>query len=84
MPRRKFITPFYLNVTDDDEKTFSVEGPMSDDTPWVNAVRRAQDAGREVRCHTGADNLEDNVTDLAGRSYRQVPPGSILHPHRKI
>lgn len=41
--------PFILIVTDRDEKTFSVEGPMADDNPWSDAVVDAQKSGRQVK-----------------------------------
>jgi hypothetical protein len=30
--------PFYLIVTDHDRRVFAVEGPMTDDQPWIKAV----------------------------------------------
>ncbi len=35
---------------DDDRKEFSVEGPMTNDTTWNEAVCRAQEQRRHVRC----------------------------------
>ena len=42
--------PFFLVLRDDGANTFSVEGPMIDDSPWVSQVVTAQRAGRKVRC----------------------------------
>ena len=42
--------PFFLVLMDETAKTFSVEGPMMDDRPWVSQVVTAQRAGRKVRC----------------------------------
>jgi hypothetical protein len=42
--------PFFLILRDDSAGTFSVEGPMTDDRPWVSQVVTAQRAGRKVRC----------------------------------
>ena len=67
-----------LVVVDTDHKKYSVEGPMRDDTPWISAVRRAQEEGRQVKCFdvpTGYD-----LGDQLGREMEKVPPGSIVHP----
>jgi hypothetical protein len=41
--------PFFLIVADHDQGFFSVEGPMTDDGPWKNAVRHAHDQhGRQI------------------------------------
>ena len=42
--------PFFLVLRDDSANTFSVEGPMIDDRPWVSQIVTAQRAGRKVRC----------------------------------
>lgn len=44
------VNPFLLVVVDHDKKTYSVHGPMKDDTAWNEAVCAAQDAGRYVQC----------------------------------
>jgi hypothetical protein len=71
---------FYLIVTDRDNGTFSVEGPMTDDRLWNHAVVVAQKAGRQIRCATASGfSAED-----AGRNWRQrfsgkrVLPGEIV------
>ena len=48
------VAPFLLVVKDEDEKVFSVEGPMQDDRAWMERIVAAQDAGRAVRCFTAA------------------------------
>jgi hypothetical protein len=52
--------PFFLILMDDNARTFSVEGPMTDDRPWISQVVTAQRAGRKVRCvvATGATREE--------------------------
>jgi hypothetical protein len=40
--------PFYLIVADHDRGFFSVEGPMTDNASWNQAVVRAQERGRRV------------------------------------
>ena len=38
MARDIYAEPFYLIITDKDNGTFSVEGPMTDDKQWNHAV----------------------------------------------
>jgi hypothetical protein len=75
---------FLLVVTDRDQETFTIEGPMIDDTVWVNAVYEAQHKGRNVNCHTPGPG---SVEEVAARMrmdfpYRYVPAGSIVQPNR--
>ena len=73
--------PFYLIITDKDNGTFSVEGPMTDDRLWNHAVVVAQKAGRQVRC-SPANGLSagDTARDWLQRySGKQVLPGEIVH-----
>ena len=73
--------PFYLIITDRDNGTFSVEGPMIDDRPWNHAVVVAKKAGRQVRCATeGGFSVEDAARNWLQRySGKQVLPGEIVH-----
>jgi hypothetical protein len=49
---------FWFVAFDDDNHTFGIEGPMTDDQPWNAAVRRLQKAGRKIRCTTpGPDSI---------------------------
>jgi hypothetical protein len=81
MPRSRLIAPFFLVVADWDICVFTVEGPMIDDTPWNEAVVRAQEARRHVNCCNPGGTRDEAV-----RAYRQayglrlVEPGSIIHP----
>ncbi len=43
-------TPFYLIVADQDRGFFSVEGPMTDDRPWIAAARYARNNQRRIVC----------------------------------
>ncbi|ELV8552504.1 hypothetical protein QNE49_000114 [Vibrio fluvialis] len=43
---------FFVIVKDLDKGTFSVEGPMTDDTKIINQVCEIQDSGRRVFCET--------------------------------
>jgi hypothetical protein len=77
-------TPFFLIVADHDRGFFCVEGPMTDDRPWKNAVRHAHDQlGRRIVCgpaHPDRNALAvefQRTEKLAG-----VPPGSIVRPRQ--
>jgi hypothetical protein len=62
MPRQRRIDPFFLVLKDEDRDLFTVVGPMTDDTPWINRVCQAQDQGRQVRCFTpGASQTREQV-----------------------
>jgi hypothetical protein len=72
--------PFFLIVTDKDNETFSVEGPMIDDRQWNHAVVLAQKSGRRIRCSpANVASAEDAARDwLQQYSGTQVPPGEIV------
>ena len=71
---------FLLVVTDRDKNIFTVEGPMSDDTRWIEAVCAAQDAGRRVNCHTPGEDLDvDRVIFHFSKQFPE-PRGSIVRP----
>ena len=72
---------FFLIVADYDRGRFSVEGPMTDDAQWQNAVREVRNHQRHVVCGpTGPDR------DVLATNFRHahnlagVPPGSIVRP----
>lgn len=73
--------PFYLIVSDNDNESFSVEGPMIDDRQWNHAVVAAQRTGRRVRCSTvSGPSAEDAARDWGQRhSGKRVPAGEIVH-----
>ena len=77
------MKPFLLVVTDRDRNEFTVEGPMIDDRPWIDAVVVAQNAGREVNCHTpGAGTKEDIAQQVkTSLGLQLVCPGSIVTPN---
>ena len=81
MPREPYVELFYLIVTDKDNGTFSVEGPMTDDRLWNHAVVIAQKSGRRVSCSTASGfSAEDTARDWLQRySGKQVLPGEIVH-----
>jgi hypothetical protein len=78
MPRQQ---PFYLIITDGDNGTFSVEGPMTDDRLWNRTVVTAQKSGRKVRCSEARElSAEDAARNWLQRySGKQVQPGEIVH-----
>jgi hypothetical protein len=81
MARDICAEPFYLIITDKDNGTFSVEGPMTDDRQWNHAVVVAQKSGRQVRCATASGySAEDTARNWLQRySGIRVMPGEIVH-----
>jgi hypothetical protein len=72
--------PFFLILRDDNAGTFSVEGPMIDDRPWISQIVTAQRAGRKVRCvtATGATREECIKSWLASNPrMKLVEPGML-------
>lgn len=59
---------------------------MQDDTGWTNAICAAQDADRQVNCHTPEGDARANVevaAEVYSESYpemRRVEAGSIVNP----
>ena len=49
---RRIAREFWLVVVDDEQKAFTIEGPMIDDTLWNEAVVSTQQDGRSVRCYS--------------------------------
>ena len=73
--------PFYLIIIDEDNRTFSVEGPMTDDRLWNHSIVVAQKSGRQVSCSTASGfSAEDAARNWLQRySGRQVLPSEIIH-----
>jgi hypothetical protein len=82
MSGRGYDKSFYLIVSDRDNATFSVEGPMADDKPWNRAVVAAQKSGRRVVCAaTSEPSAEEAARDWLQRySGTRVASGEIVHP----
>jgi hypothetical protein len=80
-PARK-IDPFLLVVTDRDKGTFTIEGPITDDSCWNSAVVRAQEQGRNVRCFTPGPGTRQDVARrvVAELRLNESSSGSIVHP----
>jgi hypothetical protein len=81
MPSGLYNGPFYLIVSDGDNETFSVEGPMTDDRQWNHAVVAAQKKGRRVTCSTATgSSAEDAARNWLQRySGTRVPAGEVVH-----
>jgi hypothetical protein len=81
MPRERYVKPFYLIVTDKDNRTFSVGGPMTGDRVWNHAVVIAQKLGLRVSCSTASGfSAEDTPRNWLQRySGKQMLPGEIVH-----
>jgi hypothetical protein len=77
-------TPFFLIVADHDQGFFSVEGPMTDDRPWNDAVRQARDHfRRRVMCGPAGPDREALALEFQrAKKLAGVPPGSIVRPRR--
>jgi hypothetical protein len=72
--------PFFLILMDENARTFSVEGPMTDDRPWISQIVTAQRAGRKVRCvvATGATREQCIKNWLASNPrMKLVEPGML-------
>jgi len=75
---RKKPTPFVLVIVDDVAKLFAVEGPMVDDRRWTDAVCKAQESGRQVRCFT-SPNRDSAIS--WGKDKELTLVEDILHLH---
>ena len=75
---------FFLIVIDEDRKLFTVEGPLTDDQPFKNAIEAAKHEGRTVRCcNIGSTSRADAIAEWQrhyGRHYRLIGDGCIVSP----
>ena len=73
---------FLLVVTDRDHGRFTIEGPMTDDTPWIDAVESAQKLGRQINCHTPGTGTSREVAKRITQELGliQAESGSIVRP----
>jgi hypothetical protein len=73
---------FVLIVVDRDTGEFTVEGPMTDDRPWNNAVVNAQRAGRNIRCFAMRIMAPDDAAAEWQMQYggQRIAAGSIVTP----
>jgi hypothetical protein len=77
--------PFFLIVSDLDQRFFCVEGPMTDDRPWINAARRARDQlHRRVLCGPAGQDRNALAAEFQRtKKFAGVSPGSILRPRNE-
>jgi hypothetical protein len=73
------LKPFVMVIADHDKEEFSVEGPMSDDTEWTEAVVKAQATGRNINCSTSTVSVTQAAESYAKTyGYTEVSSGSIV------
>jgi hypothetical protein len=78
---KRELKRFSLCVVDSDNKVFSVEGPMSNDESWNEAVCNAQAAGRSIHCFSMHDQPDRKVIErsyAAQTSFIAKEPGSVI------
>ena len=75
--KRRRGPSFLLVIVDEDHRTFTVEGPMVDDTRWNEAVCNARTAGRNVRCLI-AHSYATAVAYANGHGLRFCEPAALL------
>jgi hypothetical protein len=81
MPEAVADPPFYLIVADHDRGVFAVEGPMTDDKPWIEAAIYARNHQHRIVCGpTGTDRDALAAEYLRTHKLAGVPPGSIVRP----
>jgi hypothetical protein len=79
MSRIPRIEPFLLVITDDDNRSFTVTGPMTDDTEWNNRVCDAQARGRRVNCHTpGRSQTREQIIDYFQNTGLKYDLGLVI------
>ena len=78
------FTPFFLIVADRDQGFFCVEGPMTDDQPWINAVRHAREQfNRRIMCGPAGPDRDALALEFQrAKKLAGVPPGSIVRPRQ--
>lgn len=63
-------SPFYLAIYDDDGQIFTIVGPMTDDTPWIDRIHQGASNGRKVRCSSVKNNYQETINEIkAGNGY---------------
>jgi hypothetical protein len=79
--RRAPVLHFLLAVVDHDTERFTIEGPMSDDRPWVGEIVRARRAGRHITCCVMNCSAEEAIAVWQqAYGYAIWPPGLIVAP----
>lgn len=83
LTRRRFRTeePFLLIIADDDNRRFTVEGPMVDAEDWTREVIAARRAGRQITCRVVSGTAEEAAKQWKRRHGGQRwPSGLIVAP----
>jgi|HubBroStandDraft_1064217.scaffolds.fasta_scaffold00009_82 hypothetical protein len=74
---------FLLVILDHDTGRFTLEGPMTDDGPWVNEIVFARRAGRRISCFPiPASRDPDEAAARHVEGCIKWPSGSIVLPER--
>lgn len=81
LPGTVLAHPLFLVVVDADTRRFSLEGRVSDVTPWDNESKRIQRNRRDVQClHVDEDGMKQTVERLRSDHFDQWPSRSIVDP----
>lgn len=73
--------PFLLVILDHDTGRFTMEGPMTDDRPWLDEIVFARRAGRRISCLSVPASADpDGAAALHVKGCTRWPPGSIVLP----
>jgi hypothetical protein len=73
---------FWFVVLDDDRKEFWIDGPMTNDEALNNAVRRAQEQGRSVRCRSASvDSPKQYLKHICVRDGYKEAENPIVVPN---
>ena len=73
MPRAHYLEPFYLIITDRDNGTFSVEGPMTDDRSWKSCCRcRSEIRATNQMLHRKRALCRGHSSKLASTIFREA------------
>src|ERR1051326_4422813 len=80
---RKNVRAF-LAIINEEQAAVSLEGPMSDDTAWIDAVYAAQRKGRAVRCCRLGDDREAAIMWFSERRWTLVDSMAVLRGSKSV
>ena len=73
------VQPFYLIVADYDRGVFAVEGPITDDRPWLAGERAARQHQRDIACGPAGPDRDKLAAEFRQEhDFAGVPPGTII------
>jgi hypothetical protein len=77
MAKPHHVEPFWLVLKDEDRNIFTVVGPMTDDTPWIDRVSKAQGEKRQITCYEekralSREQVIVEARHFLGQRYRHV------------